>query len=351
MDKFIYEKLKEASHQWLDHFGIPHEPHKPKIRIRKWNDGIGPIGVAYHYTGGPSGLKSCKWMNHPNWGNNVSSCHVIIFDRNSGETGKVWNEVCSPELLYLFPVPTIILADWRWGTWGTNWANPYTLNVEMVNCGYNIKKNNGLYNVKPKIIMPINGQYWEAYTQEQMISAINIGRLTHILREDVFDPDWVIGHQCVWATKSDPGPAFPIHFVRRAIVENQVNLPWINFYQKSILEKEDDKVWFEIKHELRDDDSDKFWENEHDGINNIESNEAFSMEQSLRILFDLGYNIYNSASSRINQQSNRCIKFIKWFQKSTHAYFQPQNHLKIDGIVGPKTMNSLIKRIGFLYKL
>jgi N-acetyl-anhydromuramyl-L-alanine amidase AmpD len=335
----IHRELQRISHAWLDFFKIDHEPHRPKIRTRKWADKVGPLGVAYHFTGGPSGLKTAKWFNKPSWGNEVSSCHVLIFDRCAGEPGAVWRDLASREMLSLFPVPTIILANWRWGTWTTNWANSYTLGVELQNCGPNIRANRGGdYYISPKTALQIGGIYWEEYTREQMAAAINIGRMVRAWRGDDFDPDWVIGHQCIWATKSDPGPLFPIDLVRLAITEDQdpSTLDWLSGLPEAPNVDEDYKTWWHITSENRDDATDQFW------LHLPNKNELIDLRKDGAIASDLYLLGYNAFPETLTKE--KFHKFISWFQRSTEAY-SSKKRLPITHMPDSRTIFALRERL------
>lgn len=134
-----------------------------------------------------------------------------------------------PELGTLFPVPTLLLADLDRGTWATNWTNDRTFGVELRNVG----PVDVMDDSRPRHAQ-IAGRWYERYTQEQIVCAINLGRMVKGIAAESFDADWVIGHSMVNAVKSDPGPDFPLHAVRQAIVDdrNPANLRWLIGYPK-----------------------------------------------------------------------------------------------------------------------
>jgi N-acetyl-anhydromuramyl-L-alanine amidase AmpD len=196
------------------------EPYEPIVRTCKFLYGV-PLGILYHYTGGVDAVKSMRWANDPTWGNTKSSWHVTIFDRiTDDKAGELWVKFANSTLRRWFPVPTIIMADWRWGTWHGNWTNDVTLGVENRNTGHSGWQKLGTDGIerlgKTPLVLILGSKKWEPYTREQIVANVNIGRLLNgwIGGNHTLDPNWILGHQCVWATKLDPGPFFPIHDIR-----------------------------------------------------------------------------------------------------------------------------------------
>lgn len=339
LEKDIYTELQVLSWQILDKIGCKREPHAPVVRTRPWKNGETPQGVAYHYTGGPSGLKTTHWFNDPAWGNMGSSCHVLIFDRiPDNDIGYMWAQA-DPKLLDLFPVPALILADWCWGTYCTNWTNGYTLGVENRNCGYNIKPQ-GKYDIESigKTPTAANRRLWEPYTKEQIAANINIGRLVKSYAGDEFDSDWVIGHSMVWSIKSDPGPVFPLHLIRHAITDDDApeKLSWVDAYDDAPTTIEDDPEWEANKDER--DNIEKFWLQSEKSI----SSENGKKEWVNNALYQMGYPCLTMPDDAIFR------KFVSWFQQSTSAYAKvgrDSDVLSVDGDAGPKTQDVLQKRL------
>jgi|WetSurMetagenome_2_1015567.scaffolds.fasta_scaffold41877_5 N-acetyl-anhydromuramyl-L-alanine amidase AmpD len=332
----IYRQLQILSWLILDTLGIEREPIKPE-RTCKWANGKNPIGVAYHFTGGPSAVKSMRWFNDPSWKNDSSSCHVLVFDRlPSDEVGHLWQSA-SPELLRLFPVPTIVLADWRWGTWCTNWVNRWCLGVEMRNVGYDVKPL-GKYELQGKTPEILNTLPWEPYTRGQLISAINVGRLVRALPG--FDPRYILGHSMVWATKSDPGPAFPLRLVRAEISSDSDpgGLAWLDDYPTLADGSSEDhaSAWApsaDVRHQTGMD---------HPATPGaVEGDLAWVADA----LYDLGY------PTGPSDAPERIRVFVGWYQRSTAAWAtagHPERVLGVDGVAGPKTVASLGKRLARL---
>jgi len=333
-----YRILKKISEDILKKCGMMPEPTRPVNRIRPWQE-RGPTGVLYHYTGGPIGLKSMKWANKPSWGNTVSSWHVTVLDRVEDDIiGNLWLELCPDWLLELFPVPTIIMASWEKGTHHGNWSNKFLLGVENRNSGYyGYKKlKNGLLDLGKSGIR-VGRRIYEPYTREQLIANINIGKLAKEMFNQ-FNPDDILSHQCIWATKKDAGPLFPIHNIRDAIFGNS-NIRWLNLFQSfqqlvKNIGGDDYDVWVS-ETESRGDFED-FRE-----ISDVYASK-FDTELPRSRLTRLGYNTVS-----FNRKS--FLKAVRYFQKSTYAYKRVKKKedliLKVDGIYGINTHRVLDLRL------
>jgi len=343
----IYDELRAVSWQILEAIGCKREPHYPVIRTKKWKHGI-PRGLLYHYTNGPDGLKSMKWGNDPSWGNKGSSWQVTIFDRiTSDKVGELWVKLCSKDLRIMFPVPVIIMADFRWSTWHGNWTNDMTMGVENRNCGYSgwtrVDKKNGIEKLgkEPHIE---GGRKWEPYTREQMVCNVNLGRMVHAMFS--LDPDWIMSHQCIWATKGDTGLAYPIHDVRSAVLSGEPidQLGWLLNHEMAPdtnvdVDEEFEKEAFK-KLEFRGDPGWLEWEEPEPEIE-AQHEPEFAAQALYKIGFNAGPELPDEETIK---------KMVRWFQRSTQAYaahdkFPDAWALSCDGVCGPKTSAGLQRRL------
>ena len=345
----VYDELREISVQILKALGCHTEPHavdgKGKTRTKSWTEIDSEKryqGLLFHYTNGVSGIGSMKWANHPGWGNTGSSWHVTIFDRITDNiVGEIWSQI-DDEIRRLFPVPTVIMADFRWGTWHGNWANGVTLGIENRNGGYSgyNKAKNGLETLGKKGV-DVHGKIWEIYTREQMACNVNLGRLANGLIGGKLDPDWVLSHQCIWATKQDTGPLFSMHDVRNAIFTNDplVTLPWLSAYPMAPDTNEDDDAHWEPVDELRDDPEDKLleWTTSNETLVGAKDPAAVAL-----LMHRLGFNTGPELPTEENLR-----KQVIWFQYSTKAYEEnhPERVLTPDGVAGDKTFKELERRM------
>jgi hypothetical protein len=342
----VYDQLRAVSAQVLKALGCHTEPHEVnghgKTRTRPWGtvNGLHRYrGILYHFTAGVSGAGSLRWGNHPDWGNTGCSWHATIFDRMTDNiVGEIWSKI-DPELRRLFPVPTIIMADFRWGTWHGNWTNNVTLGVENRNCGPG-----GMQKVKKlgKEGVDINGLVWEPYTREQMICNINFGRMANGWIDGQLDPDWVLTHQCVWATKMDTGPLFAIHKVRDALFTDDPleDKEWLGAYDMAPDTNEDDDAHWESLDELREEAAEDFvkWVQPSAEVEASENDPAETAHLMYRLGFNTGPELAIAEDLR---------KQVRWFQRSTGGWGEkhPDWVLSPDGVAGPKTHAALHRRI------
>lgn len=332
--KNIYTELRVVSAEILKAIGCHTEPHavngKGRTRTCSFKHGRF-VGILYHYTAGIAEVGTIRWGNHVGWGNTGSSWHVTVLDRiPSHVIGEVWSKI-DDELRLLFPVPTIIMADWDWGTWHGNWTNNVTLGVENRNAGYS--KMDRMADIG-KVPVEINGKKWEPYTREQMICNVNLGRLANGYVDGQLDPDWVMTHQCIRESKMDCGPAYPIHSVRSGIFDDVTpvkDYSWLAAHPMAPDDDIDFDIHFKRTDEQRVEALEEYveWVKPSSGVEAEERDPAWIASA----LYKLGMN----AGPELPDQ-DRLRKMVRWYQRSTED-------LTPDGIVGSKTETSLKKRL------
>jgi N-acetyl-anhydromuramyl-L-alanine amidase AmpD len=306
-------------------------------RTRPWRVSGGPEGVAYHYTGGLSAIKTLRWFLDPSYKNYVSLPHFVILDRMPLEIRSLW-EGC-PEIAEVFPVPVIQLADLVRGVWCTNWVNDRCVGVEMRNAGF--KKYDEDVIRKKRIF--VYNQLWEPYTRGQMVSAVRLGQLIRVWRGGAFDPKWVIGHSAIWATKHDPGPLFPLFMVRKEIMADSAvdDWPWLTAYSGDELADYVDD---------HDDTLGSDYRGDPEGSAEWRVDPQFGdlfggFSGTVQALNFLGWPV------NVARGNEHLVKeFVSYFQRSTLAYEKsaPERVLRVDGVAGPKTIAALKNRISDL---
>lgn len=348
--QLIYDELRNIAATILPKIGCHTEPHevngKGRTRTTKWKNQR-YLGILFHYTAGVSGIGATRWGNHPGWGNTGSSWHVIIFDRITDDiVGEEWVKI-DDEIRRLFPVPTLITADWRWGTWHGNWTCNTTLGIENRNGGYHgYKKAKGGLEGLGKTGLNVGGRIWEPYTREQIICNINLGRLANGWVDGQLDPDWILTHQCVWATKQDTGPLFPIHDLRQLILTDkaieQIELLGAFKMAPDTDEGPEDEHWKPLD-EFRAEAEEDFvkWVQPTPEVEADERDPVWVASQLYKIGFNAGPELPDKETLR---------KMVRWFQRSTCAYGKdhPEWVLSPDGIVGPKTEAGIVRRLNQL---
>jgi N-acetyl-anhydromuramyl-L-alanine amidase AmpD len=329
----IIRDLKFSSEVVLDTLGLPHTPGK---RVRPWR-GTGPEGIAYHYTGGPDGLRTLRWFLDPGWKNEESSAHVLILDRCPESIRKAWS--LSPAAL-VFRVPVLLIASLDQGTWCTNWVNNRCLGVELRNVGDRAAS----LGIPGELRA---GRLWERYTRGQVAAAIVLGQVFRAIQGEVFRPEWVVGHHMIWGTKSDPGPLFPLHNIRSAILSGQApeDLPWLLTpdFPEAIPEAVPDSIpgtvtrAGEFRGGFRGDPerTEAQW---HAGPERL----IPDSEWLARALYRLGWMTWPKVP---DWDGLRTV--VGYFQRSTLAYqgTNPGRVLKVDGDCGPLTRAALEARL------
>jgi hypothetical protein len=156
------------------------------------------------------------------------------------------------------------------------------------------------------------------------------------------DPDWVMSHQCVYARKSDCGPAFPMHEIRNAVfVDTAVGeLDWLAHHPMAPDASADFDEYYEHIGEDRMEPLSEFvrWVKPSKDVQDLERDPAWIAQQ----LYRLGFNAGPEAPDK-----DRLRKMVRWFQRSTGAYKKGNSEwiLTPDGICGPKTEAGLKRRM------
>jgi len=359
----IYTQLRDISVQILKANGCLEGPYQPVTRTKRWDNATHPTGIIYHYTGGVSGLNSMKWGNDPTYKNTVCSWHVLIFDRiPPGSIGDLWVKMADKDMRHLFPVPAIIMSEWKWATWHGNWTNGRCLGIENRNAGYS-QDAAGLAKLGKGGIL-IKGRLWEPFTREQIVANVNMGHLIYAWNNLALDPQWILPHSAVWAEKSDTGPMFPIHLVRKhvftglaATVEEE---DWLAQYDMAPDTNEDDDASWEFPFEKKDPEDKRPtfttdvrdtgkqvvpWVNPAEGVV-----ATMSDDDVATCLYAMGYPCGPEmpTSNQLNEQ-------VRIFQHSTQAYANPKGInkpewvLTVDGVVGSKTQEAIQRRMQQLH--
>ncbi len=192
--------------------------------------------------------------------------------------------------------------------------------------------------------------YYEQFTRDQILANAWLGHLIQGYFKDELDPDWILTHQCVWASKSDTGSTsmFPIHELRETIANHkQPSKVVVGAYDLPDLghHEEDDSGWWDMTtNEVR-------CEIESGVVPWAKPDPRITYEEPkadvLADLYKMGFNTGMFANG--GDRMDRARKAVRIFQKSTLAYKRRQNRraevLATDGAVGPKTKAAIEKRI------
>ena len=155
--------------------------------------------LVLHYTDGPSLEECVSIFRDPE---RRVSCHYIV-----GLDGAVRQMVRDEDCAWHCGV-----SLWR----GRDGCNPWSLGIEIVNCGRLVKRNGQFFRWPEEYTTPytglppvwLEGNWWAPYPPDQYEQVINLSRnlveayripLSNIVRHSDIAPD----------RKIDPGPAFP----------------------------------------------------------------------------------------------------------------------------------------------
>ncbi|MBD3419495.1 MAG: SH3 domain-containing protein [Chitinivibrionales bacterium] len=207
--------MKIVAHKLKGH-GISHKRTKNLGSPPEFGNDTFPDSIVIHYTAMSSldGAVNALTKRKPK---NNASAHCIV-----GKAGEI-----------------VQLAPFNFKTWhagkseynGRKFYNQYAIGIEIDNLGW-LEKYSGFYS-RPELLnynirVPakdvvkaehkepgVNHLYWQKYTQEQ-ISAVK--RISLLLKEN-YPIREVLGHDEISpGRKQDPGPAFPIDWLRKEVL-------------------------------------------------------------------------------------------------------------------------------------
>lgn len=211
-------------------------------------DGV-PRGVIIHSTVSQTIVGSVLWFMHSLQKSKVSA-HILI-DR-TWPTGD-WKQLAQDlPLIHALPVMVVQCMPYTRQAWHATWANSSCYGIELVNLGELRATGDGTFrssidkwrHVCPPTILPpvrYGDRYWAAYPRGQVETACRVlWHLAQAIAPRKLHSALILGHDNVQGAftpgamgrnKTDPGPHFPLPFVRAAHQGNTAEyLEWLDRY-------------------------------------------------------------------------------------------------------------------------
>lgn len=221
--------------------------------ISPWggDDELVPTGAIIHFTADEDPLRVLRWFLKSKYGAKVSA-HVVVFDRKVGS-----HDSLSADLPLVRDLPTTVVQCRRPNqtAWHATWTNDWAYGIENV-CAGELKELDGEYvswrprdrtaeawtmpwSVPYKTPVRLYSRFWSPYPPEQVACNVAILRALHEIH--TLDPWWILGHEAVQGRytrgggghdKRDPGPTYPIHGVRSAVISPHAldRADWFKLY-------------------------------------------------------------------------------------------------------------------------
>ena len=220
---YLDELRRFTVHFFAEHY--PGRPTHPGGRVKRWSNGVGPVGACLHYDASANGWGTVGWgvWNAQNTG---SSYHATVFDGLIESVAAFLEEHAQeyPLLRVYMTAATFLHAERNKGTWNCNWANAELFGIEQRNLGPLYLRGGRYVSIQGgRLVSPMRPAvqagklHWEPFALDQVLATVNLCRALVGWMGDAFKPEWVLPHQCIWWSKSDTGFAYPIHQVRRLI--------------------------------------------------------------------------------------------------------------------------------------
>ena len=171
-----------------------------------------PRYIVFHYTAGRSARDSCTWLCNPEA---RASAHLVI-----GRDGSVAQ-------LAPFNIKTWHAGISQWE--GLTGLNSHAIGIEMDNAGW-LRESGGrllawfgdAYSktqaIQARHKLEQDQRWWHTYTDIQVQRALELAMLL-VRHYELLD---VVGHDDIAPDrKRDPGPAFPLEFIRARVIGRQ----------------------------------------------------------------------------------------------------------------------------------
>jgi hypothetical protein len=331
----FFEQLEQFTALWVREYLGSYDPESP-WHSEPWGHGQ-PKGAIIHYTADPDPVRVMRWFLLREHNARVSA-HAIVLPGWTEETRKLAAGFSEIEKLSA-PVLQAVGPDKE--AWHATWTNGWAYGIENVNPGrlqcrrgqfFWWRPRNGsaadwtsTWDISCGEPIPLVGQWWAPYPRPQVAANVELLRWVHDYFDGCFvDRSRILGHEHVQGNKWDPGPAYPIHAVRRALFDHQyqeinehaVDLMHGQTWRDALLQS-----WYETLN------PNKAWADFSTDVNERQTARMTWDDWGIimLILDLLGY------STADNNQSIR--------------YFQASAGVVVDGIVGPITWRALKERL------
>ena len=315
-----------------------------------------PKGAVIHYTADEDIDRVVKWFMRAKY-QSKASANVIISDRKYPRAADLTQGL---PLIEALPVTVLQCAQPKDPTWHARAASPMTYGVELLNVGELRRNADGEMNShwrrnhdpdEPEWTMPwanltkehvqACGRYWEPYTIDQLQTLVVVLRKLREVYPEL-DPSWVLGHECVQENKRDPGPLFPMDWVRRQVFRDgdceDIYMPGAAVSVMALAERNDvvRRFAYSVGAEKEDSlpNSGVSWAALHLAIQALgNSDRPFGAEgkTALRLL---GYHVPHHTESAMWDSDRKALWLFQWM-----------SGLKPDQIPGPKTREALLRRL------
>lgn len=332
----FFEQLEQFTALWVERFIGGHlEPESP-WSSEPWAHGQ-PKGCVIHYTADPDPVRVMRWFVEQQLDARVSA-HAIVLPQWTAELRDL---AIGFSAIRELAAPILQAVPPQKEAWHATWANGWAYGIENINPGqlqcrggefFWWRPRNGSaadwtskWNIRDGEPIPLLGRWWCPYPRDQILANVQLLRWVH----DYFDGCFservrFLGHEHVQRNKLDPGPAYPMHALRRAFFEastEALNAHAVDLLYGQTWRDELVKRWYEVISEK------KAWVAFSQEVNRCKV-EAVSWDNwgLLMLIFDLlGY------STADNNQATRI--------------FQACAGVSVDGVIGPITWRALKDRL------
>lgn len=227
----FFDQLEQFTALWVERvIGGGIEPQSPWV-CEKWSYGE-PNGAVIHYTADPDPARVMRWFITQSYDARVSA-HAIVLPRWDETTREIASGFRAIECL---SAPILQPVEPSKEAWHATWANGWAYGIENVNPGELQSRGGEFFWWRPRNRsalewtskwdavegdpLPLLGRWWAPYPREQILANVELLRWVDEYFDGALkDHARIVGHEQVQQNKRDPGPAYPIHAVRRAFFQ------------------------------------------------------------------------------------------------------------------------------------
>jgi N-acetyl-anhydromuramyl-L-alanine amidase AmpD len=240
----FFRQLEAFSKEYLGQLGLT---YPSPWSSDGYDDGKPPKGAIIHYTADMNLESSLKWFCIQKY-EAKASAQVVVAPRRMGSADRL---LAKYPLVDELPVTVVQVVPPTKKAWHATWANGWAFGIENTNAG-ELRKDptsGQLMHWRPakpgspdwttpwadamKQPIEANGRWWDNYPTAQIKANIVLLRYVNALFGDSLQPSWILGHEQVQGKatrkadgtpggtqKRDPGPTYPLHDVRRAVLSH-----------------------------------------------------------------------------------------------------------------------------------
>lgn len=278
-----------------------------------------PNGAIVHYTGGSDAIKTVKWFMEPRWRSGVSAHFVIA----QGWSDSYKHLAYDLPLVSALPTMVVQCVPLDCIAIHAKRVNSMFYGIELANPGQVIRRNRQWVSKATKQPLSIDegvylahDNYWTEYPVNQLRALVVM--LRALRQTHGVEPSRILGHEHVQRNKRDPGPLMPLSLIRSDVARD-ASSGILAYVSPRYAVTRRGYVWRDWS-DIWGSDMTSIMEEAREAL------QASDVDAAVVGLDALGYHVDSDLDFSVRM-------------------FQLMAGLDQDGIVGPKTVKAVYKRL------